>query len=215
MGEAAAARVTAWLLERYQPQLFISVGFGGGLTPALQPGAVVLGESFWRYEPKGAALQELPAPPPPASLQELVQSLRGAGLPAFLGSMVTTPAVIHKASQGSELVHLSHPVLDLETSAAAAAARERNLPFLAMRAITDPLAEEIPDFIKEAAQAGKTPTPGMAMAWLAADLRRLPLLIRLWQRSRLAARNLAQAVEVVLERLQGRGGGVADPSSLS
>ena len=86
----------------------------------------------------------------------------------------------------------------METSAVAAAARESRLPMLAIRAVTDPAGEEIPDFIGQAAQEGRTPTLGMALAWLAADLRRFPVLTRLWQRSRLAARNLAQALEVVL-----------------
>lgn len=198
MGEAAAARSAAWVLERYQPQVFICLGFGGAVTTELGPGAVVLGDSFWRYEPQAGTLRELPAPEPAVPLGELLKSLAAAGLPACRGSIVTTPVVIQKAIQGSHLTHLTHPALEMETSAVAAAARESRLPMLAIRAITDPAGEEIPDFIAQAAQEGRTPTPGMALAWLAADLRRFPVLARLWQRSRLAARNLAQALEVVL-----------------
>jgi hypothetical protein len=129
----------------------------------------------------------------------LVDKLRAAGLPAFRGSVVTTPVIIHKAGQGSPLTHLPHPVLDLETGAAATEIGGRNLPFLALRAVTDIYKEEIPDFIRKAAQEGHTPTAGTALAWLAADPRRLAALVRLWRHSRLAARQLAQALEVVLE----------------
>jgi nucleoside phosphorylase len=199
MGEDAAARAAAWLLERYHPQVVISLGFGGSFTPELPPGAVVLGESCWRYEPETQALREVMVAPFPAGLEDPVERLQTAGLPVFRGSVVTIREIIHKASHQIHLKHLAHPVLDLETSAAAGAAHARNLPFLALRVITDAAGEEIPDFLKSLAQEGERPTVGAALAWLAANPRRLPLLFRLWRRSRLAALRLAQALEVVLE----------------
>jgi hypothetical protein len=67
--------------------------------------------------------------------------------------------------------------------------------------VTDAAGEEIPDFIRQAFQAGNQPSAGTALAWLAADPRRLAALVRLWRRSRLAARYLARALEVVLNVL--------------
>jgi adenosylhomocysteine nucleosidase len=198
MGEDAARRAAAWVLERYQPQVVISLGFGGAVTPELPPGAMVLGESFWRYEPEAQALQELAVPPFPVWFEDLVERLQAAGLPVFRGSLVTTRGIIHKANHQIPLQHLAHPVLDLETSATAGAAHVRNLPFLTLRVITDAAAEEIPDFLKSFAQEGKRPTVGAALAWLAANPRSFLLLFRLWRRSHLAALRLAQALEVVL-----------------
>jgi adenosylhomocysteine nucleosidase len=198
MGEDAAVRAAAWVLERYQPQVVISLGFGGAVTPELPPGAVVLGESYWRYEPEAQALQELTVPPTPVWSEDLVERLRAAGLPVFLGSVVTTRGIIHKANHQIPLQHLTHPVLDLETGATAGVAHARNIPFLAFRVITDAAGEEIPDFLKSLAQKGERPSVGKALAWLAANPRRLPLLFRLWRRSRLAALRLDQALEVVL-----------------
>jgi adenosylhomocysteine nucleosidase len=201
LGELAAARAAAFILDHYQPQVFISLGFGGALTPELPPGALVLGETLWRYEPETGALQELALPPFPVLLQDLAEKLQTAGLPAFQGSVVTTPSIIHKLSQGSPLLGLVHPVLDLETGAAAECIRGSGLPFLALRAVTDAAGEEIPDFIRQAVQAGNQPSAGTALAWLAGDPRRLAALVRLWRRSRLAAERLAQALEVVLNVL--------------
>ncbi len=198
MGEDAALRAAAWVLERYQPQVVISLGFGGAVTPELPPGAVVLGESYWRYEPEAQALQELTVPSSPVWSGDLAERLQAAGLPVFRGSVVTTRGIIHKASHQVFLTHLTHPVLDLETTATAGVAHDRNLPFLAFRVITDTAGEEIPDFLKSLAQEGERAALGAALAWLAANPRRLPLLFRLWRRSRLAARRLAQALEVVL-----------------
>ena len=98
-------------------------------------------------------------------------------------------------------MHLTHPVLDLEASAAVRFIQESGLPFLALRAVTDTAGEEIPDFIRQAARDSSTPTPGTALAWLARDPRRLAALLHLWRRSRLAAENLARGLEAVLEML--------------
>jgi adenosylhomocysteine nucleosidase len=201
MGGGAAARAATFLFEHYQPQVLISLGFGGAITPELPAGALVLGERFWEYEPDAGSLRELSVPPSPVGLQGLLARLQAAGLPAFRGSVVTTPVIIHKDSQGSAFLNLTHPVLDLETVTAAASVLGSGLPFLALRAVTDTAGEEIPDFIRQAAQEGTSPTAGTALAWLAADPRRLAALVRLWRRSRLAAENLAQALEVVLEVL--------------
>jgi len=198
MGADAAARAAAWVLEHHPPQSLVALGFGGALTPELPPGALVLGESFWSYDPKTRALAELPAPAAPAWGAALGDRLRAAGLPVYRGSLVSTGAIISKAGHGDLLAHLTHPVLDLETGAAATAAQVKNLPFLALRAVTDVAGEEIPDFLAEAVQQGKTPTAAEVLAWLAADPRRVPLLFRLWRRSREAARRLAQALEVIL-----------------
>jgi nucleoside phosphorylase len=201
MGQDAAARAAAFLVSPYEPGVFISLGFGGAVTQELPAGALVLGETVWRYEPESGRPQEVAVPPPPIRLEDLVEGLRAVGLPAFRGSVVTTPVIIHKAVQGSPLLPLFHPVLDMETSAAVVGARAKNLPFLALRAVTDTWGEEIPDFIRQAAREGDRPTAGTALAWLAADPRRLAVLVRLWRRSRLAALHLAQALKVVLEML--------------
>jgi len=200
MGEDAAARSAAWIFEHYQPQGLVSLGFGGALTPELPPGALVLGESFWRYDSETGVLEDLAVPPPfPAWSAALRERLQAEGLPNFRGSLVTTRGIISKAGHVAFLRHLAHPVLDLETSAAAAAARVQDLPFLALRAITDAVEEEIPDFLAQAVEKGKTPAVADALAWLGADPRRIFILYRFWRRSGLAARHLARASELVLE----------------
>jgi adenosylhomocysteine nucleosidase len=199
MGEDAAARAAGWVFERYQPQSLVALGFGGSLSPELPAGALVLGESYWRYDPETRGLEELVPPPFPAWSAALAERLQAAGRLVFRGSLITTPEIIPKAGQGDLLTNLNHPVLEMETSAAALAARGRNVPFLALRAITDAAGEEIPDFLAQAVRERQTPTLAQALAWLAADPRRALILYRLWRRSRLAALHLAQALEAVLE----------------
>ena len=92
MGASRAAGAAASLLEHYQPRAIIAAGFGGAVTPELPPGGLVLGETFWRYEPETGTLQELAAPASPIPLAEVLARLTGAGRPAFRGVWSPPPA---------------------------------------------------------------------------------------------------------------------------
>ncbi len=202
MGQQAAREAAARLVEQFKPHLLVSLGFGGALSPEFQPGDLVLGEFFGRYDPVTRVLEPMTtAPAPPRPLPELLRTLTAAGLAVFSGSIVSTPWIIHKARQGGGLRGLPRPVLDLETAAAAELARAEGLPFLGLRAVTDAAAEEIPDFLAPA--GGEVGTVGAldALGWLAADPRRLKDLVHLWRRSRLAAARLAAGLMALLSCL--------------
>jgi adenosylhomocysteine nucleosidase len=206
MGAAAAHRAGESLVERCRPDLLVSLGFGGALAPGLAAGNLVLGETFWRYDPDTRELQAGPNPPPPRSLPLLEGALTQAGLPAVTGSLVTTSRILHKGRQGELPAGLAQPVLDLETSALAEVAAAHDLTFLSLRAITDEAGEEIPAFLHDAGLRKTTVGLGTALRWLAADFRRLRDLLALWRRSRLAARTLALALAVLWPLLVATGG---------
>jgi adenosylhomocysteine nucleosidase len=206
MGEAAARRVGAAMTEACRPGLLISAGFGGALTPGLAPGDLVLGAGFWRYDPEAGGLSAGPHPAPPRPLPLLTEALRRAGLRATLGSVVTTPRIIHKERQGGPLAGLDQPVLDLETAALAEVAAARGLRFLSLRAITDLAGEEIPGFLLGAGDRETTVGPGAVLRWLAGDVRRINDLLHLWRRSRGAAANLARGLACLWPLLVAAGG---------
>jgi hypothetical protein len=124
--------------------------------------------------------------------------LARAGLPAWSGNLITTAAIIRKAGQGELRRRLPAPVLDLETSAVAAAAAAQQTPFLGLRAITDAFDEEIPAFLQTAALSNLQFGPRQALSWVARKPRRLWTLVHLWRRAGLAARNLSRALEILL-----------------
>ncbi|MDD2903590.1 MAG: hypothetical protein PHU44_14290, partial [Syntrophales bacterium] len=201
MGEEAASRAAKEVMARWRPKVLVSLGFSGALLPGLAPGHLVLGESFWHYDPDTGKVEEVASPAPPRPLAELARQLDAAGLPAAVGSLVTTGSIIHKGRQGEPLRHLPHPVVDLETSALARAAAAAGVPFLALRVITDMAGEEIPDFLREGWEPGYGPGPGKALGWLAQNPRRLGAMLHLWRRSRLGARRLTEALGVILPLL--------------
>jgi adenosylhomocysteine nucleosidase len=197
MGQAAARRAGEDLVARCRPELLVSLGFGGALTPGLAAGDLVLGETFWHYNPDTGELRAGLPPAFPRPLPLLRGALEQAGLTAVTGSLVTTSRIIHKGRQGEPLAGLPQPVLDLETSVLAELAASRDLAFLSLRAITDAAGEEIPEFLHTAGDLGASPGAGAALRWLAADGRRLRDLLFLWRRSRTAAHRLAEALTVL------------------
>jgi adenosylhomocysteine nucleosidase len=203
MGGAAARRAGATLISRCRPELLVSLGFGGALTPGLAAGDLALGETFWHYNPD---TRKLTAGPQPAllPLARLRQILEGAGLTVATASLVTTTRIIRKQDEGEPLTALPHPVLDLETIVFAEIAAVQALPFLSLRAITDAAAEEIPEFLRRAADQ-ETISVRMALAWLAQDFRRIQDLLRLWRRSRRAAQALSRALAILLPLLLAAG----------
>ena len=206
MGEAAARRAGETLLGRCRPQLLVSLGFGGALTPGLAAGDLVLGETFWRYNPDTRELKAGPQPAPPRPLPLLCGALAQAGLTAVTGSLVTTSRIIHKGSQGGPLTGLPQPVLDLETGALAEMAAAQGLAFLSLRAITDTAGEEIPEFLRTAGDQGATVGVGAALRWLAADFRRLKDLCTSGAGAARAAGKLARALTVLWPLLLAAGG---------
>ena len=201
LGAGAAREAAARLVAQFRPHFLVSLGFGGAVGPDLPPGALVLGEFFYKFDPATRVLDSIPRLAAPRPWPELLGSLTAAGLGAFSGSLITTPYIIHKAEQAGPLGSLTYPVLDLESAAVAEVARAEGLPCLGLRAITDTAAEEIPDFL--APTEGDPGAVGLleALGWLAADPRRLKDLVHMWRRSRLAAARLAEGLMALLPLL--------------
>jgi len=203
MGGAAARRSAETLISRCRPEILVSLGFAGALVPGLAVGDVVLGATFWRYNPDTRELSQAASAPAPRPLRVLGQALAAAGLAAVSGSLVTTTRIIHKQTEGEPLTGLPHPILDLETAFLAEVAAAHNLPFLSLRAITDAAWEEIPEFLRDPGAPDATVGVRQALTWLAGDLRRVQDLLRLWRGSRRAAQALSEALVILLPLLSG------------
>jgi adenosylhomocysteine nucleosidase len=198
MGAASAQRTFFQVLTCYRPETILSAGFGGALTPDLPRGALVLGASVWQYDANGRELHPGAAPGSPGMLREFQRRLEAAGLPVFLGNVITTSRIISKRQHGGLWRHLPYALVDLETAALAEAAAQRQLPFLGLRAVTDEAEEEIPDFICQAVESGSTFGPFTVLRWLATRPTAIVQLALLWQRSRTAARQLSRTLKVLL-----------------
>jgi len=148
MGMASATERVGAFLEKNAPSIWIAAGFGGGLSPDLAVGEIVVVENF-------------SAP----SLMEAV-----GGLPARRGTLITTRQVVETAEQKKDLArHTGAIVVDMETAAIQRLCGPRGILMLSIRAISDTAGQDLP-VPAEVWFNMKTqrPRPGRLVSYLAA-----------------------------------------------
>lgn len=187
VGRAAAAAAARQLVEGHRPRLLVTAGFAGGLDPDLRRGAAV--------RPVTAVTDDatrpiaLAAPPP---------STAGGPLTVVTVDMVAATVAMKQglaARTGGQLV-------DMETFAVAEVAVAAGLPCAAVRVISDDAHEALPGEVAALA------TPQSSLRRLGAvvgALGRRPAvavdLWRLWERSVVDSRTLADAVADAIRHL--------------
>ncbi len=141
MGREAAQRAASFTLSRFAPEALVSFGFAGGLSPQLEAGAVLLCQRLY--------CAGIDSGPPEitsdAALLAAAQAVRVAGKVPSLGDCLT---IDHLASQPAEKQALAaaYPaaVLEMESYWVGLACAEHNVPFLGVRAVSDPVSLDLP-----------------------------------------------------------------------
>lgn len=179
----------------------VIVGFAGGLEPGLQPGSVVVGET----------VRDLLTERTYAAESRLCAAAAEVNPPNFRtvrGLVVSSERVLTLSVEKHGLVSGTKAVaVDMESAAAAAAATEFGVPWLAVRVITDGVDDDLPfDFNAQSFQAHGDPYGGVDRGRIVADALlhpwKIPALIRLGMRSSLASRNLAAFLHALLPRIR-------------
>ena len=147
----------------------VSFGVAGGLDPALVPGTVVIARAVLTPEDErietDAAWAGRLAAALPGSLRRTAAAIAGAEAP-----------LAEPAAKAALLRRTGAVAVDMESHRVAALARQRAIPFLAVRAIADPAWRRLP-----------------AAALAGIDGRRLPVLAALLARPHEAAGVIALA----------------------
>ena len=171
----AGERALAGLLREQKPDTVLIAGLCGGLDPSLGPGHLILAREAMNEA--GEALQ-----PPAMTLQNARRALRNEG-PRFICSRLVTvsrPVATRDAKRDLWNEHGAAGV-DMETAAFARVAVEHGADWLALRAVIDPAAMELPAPLRD--WNGESSEIGMAVgialrpgAWLAGG--RLAMALR-------------------------------------
>lgn len=186
MGAAAAALSARALIDAGASAL-ASFGFAGGLDPALKAGTIFLPALV--VEAEGADGDGIETAP--IWRQRLAAALLSHH-PVVGGRLLYSPHVVATVAQKAALFQArGAAAVDMESLAVAQAARERRLPFLAVRVIIDGAADALPAAIMDAADVAGHVQPWRLLAGLARSPADLAALIRLARRYRAASRSLA------------------------
>lgn len=145
-GPDRAGRRAADLLGRYRLDALIGTGLAGALSPALREGEVIAARevrgadgAVWRAD---AGLFARASP-----------SADRVGVVFSMDRLSGTAA--EKAALGAAHPGVENAVTDLESSGWAAAAARAGVPFLALRAVLDTAAEDLPEAVRRSWKDGR------------------------------------------------------------
>lgn len=195
------ARIAAEITIRsYRPDLIISAGFGGGLTPTLTHGDIVVGTEIldltsddgYRVQWNTTFVRRAPAPfTAPGNVR------------LHYGKIITVPEILLKTADKRRIGQTTGAcAVDMETSAVAAVAAANGTDFLAVRCITDTDHDDLPEQFNDFFVMGQLQRRRVLSACVR-DVRVLTDLARLGYRAHRAGRNLALFLETALRTLEG------------
>lgn len=161
----------------------LSFGTAGGLKPDLIPGTVIIADKV--IEPGGRTYPT--SAPWCERLRQALENGDAVRVAPLAGSDSVAATVAAKRALGEAASALG---VDMESHAVAAAADGAGIPFLAVRAIADPLGRAIPNWILSGITEEGSVDHGAVIAGLLGNPRDLPALIGLAGESAKAIRSL-------------------------
>jgi len=196
MGPINAETATRALLETTSPDLIINFGLGGAVAPGPQVADLVVATRLLVSDGVGFSEQTGPA----LSLADEFMVKSGNNR-CLAGTFITTSETMSKAALRGKLpANTETPVLEMETAAIARGACERNIPLLAVRAISDDCNEELGFTVAEFCDANLRIRPVKVLFTILKRPGIVPQLIRLARNSRQAAEALAAGIINYLEQ---------------
>jgi adenosylhomocysteine nucleosidase len=172
----AAARA---LVADQRPDILISAGFAGALTPLLSVGETIT---------VGTVID--------------VQTSDRFDLSFGTGTLVSAVNIADETEKKRLAAKFKAQAVDMEASAVAQVARESGIPFCAVKAISDELGFVMPPFNAYVDQDGKLELNRFA-AHMAIHPGYWPSLMQLARNSKIAAAELSSALERLLESIAG------------
>jgi farnesyl-diphosphate farnesyltransferase len=153
----------AQLLQRFDVSLLIGVGIAGGIVPELRPGDVIVAS-----EVRGPDGSTIVCHPLVAGRRAIIRTIeRTAG----------------SAAEKRRLAESGAQAIDTESSGWARAASKFGVPFAIVRAILDPVEEEIPEFV--------TPDRAAVVRHALVHPKTIPMLMSMRGRLRKCSEDLA------------------------
>lgn len=193
MGFSNAASTAEKLIQAVHPDMIVSAGFCGGVCAELQVGDIVVATALVVVSEN--VREDVPIQIPAASLNFVVRQT-AEGRRVFGGLFASTPAIMQKSRLASLLPpDAPFPVVEMESAAIAIVAVENSITFAGIRAVSDPLHEELGFSLDEFCDANMRIRIPKVLLTVARKPRIIPQLIRLARNSRIAATSLSQSIE--------------------
>jgi nucleoside phosphorylase len=173
MGPARAAQAVREAAQLFPQGRILFAGFAGGLSPSLELGEVIC---------------------PATVINESGQPVMVDGQMAY--TLLSVDRIISTPMQKAQLESDTHAVaVDMESHAAASAALEVNIPLTVIRSISDQAHQSLPKWSSGCVtENGQTSIAGAIKVLLCGPWR-LPALLMMGKRAKIASQSLAYFVE--------------------
>lgn len=206
MGPGRAAAATRVLITATDPTLVINFGFAGAVAAGPDIGDIVIAERILLNRGRLFSEQAGLSTGKTSELAGLLeQTPPGRDCRILRGTFITAAQITNKRQMATLLpAGIDSPVLEMETAAIALVAARENIPFWALRAITDGPDEELGFTIEEFTDREMNIRLGKVLLTVAKKPWIVPQLLRLARNSRLAGDNLSLAMLTILKN-QGNG----------
>jgi adenosylhomocysteine nucleosidase len=140
VGRQRAEDATLQVIDRFQPSTLVSIGYAGAVQPGLNVGDLVIADTIIEEKKKGKYSPN----------SDWLNRAKGVSCPegfkAVVGGLLTVDNVIHDSQSKQELgKNYSVQAVEMETSAIAKVAEEKDVPLLSLRVISDRLDQELLD----------------------------------------------------------------------
>jgi nucleoside phosphorylase len=183
MGQEQAGNHTVAIFHYFRPKIFVLAGYGGALLPQLKVGQVTVSTNY-------SSTDVIP-------FLRLLSNFDFAGF-CTADEIAATPRERDKYARSSK-----KEVIEMETAAVAAVVLPREIPFIAVRVISDGYADILP---VRALAAGFDPARGRAtplrlLAHLALHWRDFLPFIRFVRNLSTARRNLTRFLQLLNDDL--------------
>jgi adenosylhomocysteine nucleosidase len=151
MGVVRAEKSLRAVTQQFTSKLIISMGYAGGLDPKLQSGDLLIAEknlgiengNSFKSNEKGQTTEESLAN---EFVEKALLISEKMEFKTHRGTLLTVDKVVLNPDHKSSLGKLySVQAVDMETLALARCAREKGIPFLSIRAISDTVDQELMD----------------------------------------------------------------------
>jgi adenosylhomocysteine nucleosidase len=179
IGPKAASHAAKALLEEFPPSFFVSVGLAGAISASLRIGNVIFPEKIIAAE-TGRAF--------PVT----------ASSPALSGGLLSSAAVLNVSQKKEAAARFQAIAVDMEAAAVAEVAAQADVPFLAIKAISDEADFEMLPFDKFVRADGTFSTASL-LAHAAFRPHWWPRLVRLAHDSRVASEALCERLRHLID----------------
>lgn len=146
VGGKRAAEALRRTADRFPLSQVLSIGFAGGLDPALQVGDLLIADSVTKVSnPFKVSAEDAPSRVIPAALVNQAMVIPcPEGVTVCQGGLLTVDDVITQPADKKRLGGTHHALgVDMETYDLLEEAEKRGIPFLSVRAVTDAVDQEL------------------------------------------------------------------------